>query len=166
MNGWLLGLVTAGLVLVAAVGAALTGSPIVARLLRRFTVTGGGREGTPGLVTHPVGLDRGGQWIGYLERAAIAGGLVTGFPEVVAVVLALKGLGRYPELRADHCSGVGRRDDETPIVLQGDPQERPVPPRVVVAGLTAERFIIGTLASYLWAASWGLAGLGVLVAIS
>ncbi|MGC5627853.1 hypothetical protein ACPYO6_06340 [Georgenia sp. Z1344] len=163
MNDWLLGLLTSLFVVVAALLAAVTGSPVVARLLRRFTVAGASGDDAPELITHPVGLDRGGQWIGYLERAAIAGGLVTGFPEVVAVVLALKGLGRYPELRADH--GAGSRDDDTAIVLQPD-DERRVPPRVVAAGLTAERFIIGTLASYLWAASWGLLGRAVLAAIS
>jgi hypothetical protein len=62
---------------------------------------------------------RGGAWIGVLERAAIAGTLLAGWPEGLAVVLAVKGLGRYNELRS------------TPAA--------------------AERFIIGSLASALWA---------------
>ena len=69
---------------------------------------------------------RGGTWIGVLERAAIAGAILTGFPTAVAFVIAVKGLGRYPEIR-----------------------EHPG---------TSERFVIGTLASMMWAAA--VAGLG------
>jgi hypothetical protein len=61
---------------------------------------------------------RGGVWIGVLERAAITTCLLTGLVEGVALVLAVKGLGRYSELR-------------TPGA--------------------AERFIIGTFSSLLWA---------------
>ncbi len=64
---------------------------------------------------------RGGAWIGALERLAIVGTLVAGWPEGMAVVLAIKALGRYPELRTgNHPSA-------------------------------AEGFIIGTLVSILWA---------------
>jgi len=62
---------------------------------------------------------RGGAWIGALERAAIFATLAAGWPEGVAVALAVKGVGRYAELK-----------------LPG----------------TAERFIIGTFVSVLWAA--------------
>ena len=68
-------------------------------------------------------LLRGGAWIGALERGAVAASLVVGWPEGMAVVLALKGLGRYPELR-----NAG-------------------------TGAVAERFIIGTFTSVLWAAA-------------
>jgi hypothetical protein len=67
---------------------------------------------------------RGGTWIGVLERAAIFATLVAGWPEGLAIVLAVKGLGRYPELRAAEDG-----------VRTG----------------AAERFIIGTFASVLWA---------------
>ncbi len=63
---------------------------------------------------------RGGAWIGALERAAVAGTLFAGWPQGLAVVLAVKGLGRYAQLKAP---------------------------------AAAERFIIGTLASVLWAAA-------------
>ncbi len=43
---------------------------------------------------------RGGAWIGALERGAIYVALLAGWPQGLAVVLAVKGLGRYPELRA------------------------------------------------------------------
>jgi len=71
---------------------------------------------------------RGGTWIGVLERLAITGTLLAGEPGGVAVVVAVKGLGRYPELRAG--------DD--PAV--------------------SERFVIGTLASLVWAAAVGVLG--------
>ena len=67
---------------------------------------------------------RGGAWIGALERGAIFATLVAGWPEGLAIVLALKGLGRYPELRAAEDG-----------VRTG----------------AAERFIIGTFTSVLWA---------------
>ncbi|GIG35106.1 hypothetical protein [Cellulomonas pakistanensis] len=71
---------------------------------------------------------RGGTWIGVLERLAVTGALLAGEPGGVAVVVAVKGLGRYPELRAG--------DD--PAV--------------------SERFVIGTLASLVWAAGIGVLG--------
>jgi hypothetical protein len=73
---------------------------------------------------------RGGMWIGVLERLAVFATLVARWPEGIAVVLAVKGLGRYPELRT------GRRP-----------------------GL-AERFIIGTLVSVLWAGLCAYAATG------
>lgn len=42
---------------------------------------------------------RGGTWIGLLERLATTSALLVGEPTAVAVVVAVKGLGRYPELR-------------------------------------------------------------------
>jgi hypothetical protein len=68
---------------------------------------------------------RGGAWIGALERLAVFAGLAAGFPEGVAVVLALKSVGRFPDLRGDGTTG----------------------------SATTERFIIGTFTSVLWAAA-------------
>jgi hypothetical protein len=82
-------------------------------------VTGTARDGETVL--------KGGTWIGALERAAVTASLLTGLTEGIVVVLAVKGLGRYPELRAPGA---------------------------------AERFIIGTFTSLLWAAS--AAGVGLL----
>jgi hypothetical protein len=42
---------------------------------------------------------RGGAWIGFLERGAVAATLLAGWPEGIALVLAVKGVGRYSELR-------------------------------------------------------------------
>jgi hypothetical protein len=79
---------------------------------------------------------RGGAWIGYLERGAVAATLLAAFPEGLALVLAVKGVGRYPELR--DAGQAGRRGADAP-----------------------EEFIIGTLASLLWAAA--AAGTAVLL---
>jgi hypothetical protein len=69
---------------------------------------------------------RGGAWIGALERAAVFAAIVAGWPEGIAIVLAVKSLARYPELQAG------------------------------AASAAAERFIIGTFVSTLFAA--GCAG--------
>lgn len=42
---------------------------------------------------------RGGTWIGILERLAVTGCFLVGEAGGIAVVVAVKGLGRYPELR-------------------------------------------------------------------
>ncbi|TDD25034.1 hypothetical protein E1218_15590 [Kribbella turkmenica] len=69
---------------------------------------------------------RGGALIGSLERGAIYASLVAGWPEGLAIVLAIKGLARYPELRS------------------------PDQPASVTPQAVAERFIIGTFTSVLW----------------
>ena len=84
------------------------------------------------------GVLRGGAWIGILERVLITGGILVGMPEIVAVVIAVKGLGRYPELR------------ETEPELRGG---------------VAERFIIGTLTSFLVAAAVGVGTRALILAI-
>ena len=113
--------------------AVLVGSPVVTAVFRRAdpppagTGSGGDQEpadpdaDAPGIRSAASTL-RGGRWIGMLERLAVYAAILTGFPEGIAVVLAIKGLARYPELKATS-SGA------------------------------AERFIIGTFASVLFAAA-------------
>ncbi len=67
-----------------------------------------------------VRILRGGAIIGVLERLAVCLAILAGQPVAIAYVVAIKGLGRFAELK------------ETPVA--------------------AERFIIGTLTSMLWAA--------------
>ena len=67
-----------------------------------------------------VRILRGGAIIGVLERLAVCLAVLVGEPVAIAYVVAIKGLGRFAELK------------ETPVA--------------------AERFIIGTLTSLLWAA--------------
>lgn len=42
---------------------------------------------------------RGGTWIGVLERLAISGTIMLGYPAGIAAVIAVKGLGRFAELK-------------------------------------------------------------------
>jgi hypothetical protein len=108
------------------VAAVLGGSPVTATVLW-LADRGGAR---PGHAMRDAGdVLRGGIWIGVFERAAVFSALAAGWPEGLAVVLALKGLGRYSELRA------------------GDPTSR----SASGAGSgVAERFLIGSFASLLW----------------
>ncbi len=90
-------------------------SPEVADSMQAFAAESG-----PTARPSPATPDllRGGPLVGVLERAGIVASLLIDFPEGVAIVLAIKGLGRFGELRI------------------------PSAP---------ERFIVGSLASVLWA---------------
>jgi len=76
--------------------------------------------GTAAASVSSVRILRGGAIIGVLERLAVCLAILAGEPVAIAYVVAIKGLGRFAELK------------ETPVA--------------------AERFIIGTLTSLLWAA--------------
>ncbi len=54
--------------------------------------------------TPPPGPLRGGRVIGVLERGAVAVSILAGWPEGIAVIMAVKGLARYPELREPNAS--------------------------------------------------------------
>ena len=86
-------------------------------VVKGVTVTSGIRPGSSRPA--PGSVLRGGLVIGVLERLAVAAAVLASEPVAIAYVVAIKGLGRYAELK------------ETPAA--------------------AERFIIGTLASMLWA---------------
>ncbi|HEY0216358.1 MAG TPA: hypothetical protein VGC57_08200 [Cellulomonas sp.] len=137
-----------GVVLAALVVSALVGWLLTALVLRLADRSGPARAPTtPTAPTTPAdgtaevpapegGPDgpgardrlRGGTWIGVLERVAVTGTLLAGEPSGIAVVVAVKGLGRYPELRSGDSPGV------------------------------SERFVIGTLTSLVWSAGVGLLG--------
>jgi hypothetical protein len=102
--------------LAAVLAAVAAGGPVATAVLRAADPAAAGVAGGP----QDPEILRGGAWIGLLERAAIAATLLAGSAEGLVVVLAVKGLGRYAELRAP---------------------------------AAAERFIVGTLASALWAAA-------------
>ena len=115
MNPWLVVLaITAALVLSVGGGWGLTGWVI--RLASRSPDSGtlGQQPAAPAQqpaaqAPHPAvaapapvpapSVLRGGTWIGLLERLAITGALLAGYPAAIAFVIAIKGLGRYPELR-------------------------------------------------------------------
>ncbi|OJU41927.1 MAG: hypothetical protein BGN97_05950 [Microbacterium sp. 69-10] len=47
---------------------------------------------------HARTLMRGGTVIGYLERICTVVAIAVGFPEAIAAIIAVKGIGRFPEL--------------------------------------------------------------------
>ncbi len=65
---------------------------------------------------------RGGAWIGALERLAVLGTLLAGWPDGIVAIIAVKAFARYPELKTGQGTGA------------------------------IERFIIGTFTSLGWAA--------------
>jgi hypothetical protein len=110
---------------VAAVLAAVAGGgPVATAVLRAADPAEVGVSGGP----QDPAILRGGAWIGVLERVAVAVSLLARSTDGLLVVLAVKGLGRFSELRAP---------------------------------AAAERFILGTLASALWAA--GCVGVALLL---
>lgn len=52
---------------------------------------------------------QGGAWIGALERLALAAVLLLAWPEGVAVIVAVKSLARFPEIRAGQGTGAAER---------------------------------------------------------
>ncbi|MCW1249817.1 hypothetical protein ODZ83_06390 [Acaricomes phytoseiuli] len=112
------------IVLTLAVAAGL-GWPITVGVLRlaRMTEESGSEQ-----AAQPAGVLRGGLLIGTLERLGVALCLLFDQSFAIAFIVAIKGLGRYPELKSAQAPAV------------------------------SERFIIGTLASMLWAAAVGITG--------
>lgn len=55
--------------------------------------------------TASTGVMRGGLMIGVLERALAAAAVALGRGEVLAVIIAVKGLGRIPELKNSRAAG-------------------------------------------------------------
>lgn len=123
-----------GAIAIAMLGVALAtvgGSPVTRRVLEAATHGRVAEGDNGGILLRPAPIAgivpddaparevlRGGTTIGYLERLGVALAIVVGFPEAIAVVVAIKGIGRFSELAAAEAR---------------------------------ERFIIGTLASLLWA---------------
>lgn len=109
--------------------AAMLGNPVIRGLLRRIDRHVDDEDVE--LARQNLGLAQaerqmpGGRWIGVLERVAVFACIVAGFPAGIAIVLGVKGLGRYAELAT------------------GDARSR-----------RGELFIIGTFASMLWAAAF------------
>ena len=104
-----------------AVLAVWLGGPVTRWVLGR--VDGASPDPTTGVVA-AAGILKGGRTIGVLERCAVFLGMLAGWPEALVGVIALKGLGRFAELRGD---------------TEG----------------AAERFLIGSFTSLLWAATLG-----------
>ena len=91
-------------------------------VVRGITAAGDASGGASGPMGDGPVILRGGTVIGYLERLGAVVAIVAGFPEALAVIVAIKGIGRFSELASAEAR---------------------------------ERFIIGTLASLLWACAAG-----------
>lgn len=102
---------------VGAVAALLTGGAVTFSVLALAD-----RGARPGAPRAQQTVLRGGAWIGALERLGMVAVVLTGWPEGVAAIVAVKAFARYPELKAGQASGA------------------------------TERFIIGTFVSLGWAA--------------
>lgn len=128
MNPWLAALVVVATLALGTVG----GWPLTAGVLRLAARSrdAGPPDDADRARSGPGAPLRGGTWIGLLERGAVTGLVLLGYPAGIAFVVAVKGLGRYPELR-----------------------EHPG---------ASERFVIGSLASLLWAGAVGVAGAALL----
>lgn len=118
-------------IIVVAAAAASSGYGLVRWVLRAASKSADGGE--PQDDAEQAKTLRGGTWIGILERIGVVVTIMAGHPAGIAYIVAIKGLGRYPELK-NH-------------------------PEV------SERFVIGTLASILWAALLGGAGVAAVRAI-
>lgn len=91
------GLAQTWIVLAALVLSCLGGRLVVIAVLRSAS-RGADGDHSPTSQRAVVAL-RGGTWIGYVERIALTGALLAGNPAAIAVIVAVKGLGRYPELK-------------------------------------------------------------------
>lgn len=80
-------------------GAAMTGEQAAGHEAEApADVSAGGADRAGERTGQPVEVLRGGATIGYLERIAVAASLLAGYPEGLAVVVAIKGVGRFSEL--------------------------------------------------------------------
>ena len=101
---------------------AMSGNRLIRAFLQR--IDPGGQSARPSLLSAQKALPGG--------RLATYVCVVTGQPAGIAMVLAVKGLGRYPELKNDNSARVG------------------------------ELFIIGTFMSMLWALMWAGIAIGAI----
>ncbi|WP_232531643.1 hypothetical protein [Microbacterium halophytorum] len=108
------------------------GAPLTAGILK---LAGGRRRPPEAEAPAPEEILRGGLWIGILERLAVTGCILLSYPAGIAVVVAIKGLGRFSALRDEPTGGV------------------------------SERFLVGTLTSYLWAAAVAVAAVWAIAAV-
>jgi len=129
-------------IVVALILSAVLGSPLVKLAFRwakipdgvEFQNGAGGRAGAAASTDKsvpPPELLRGGLMIGVLERLAVTGLVLGGYPFGIGVVVAVKGLGRFHELKGPY------------------------------GALASEKFVIGTLTSYLWAGLMAVIGIAI-----
>lgn len=112
MSAWPEWLAVALVVIPTLLISAAIGSPIASLVLRSarvpepptVDVTGDSRSPVVSRRENPSDGEvrevlRGGMWIGILERVGLTAAILAGRFELAAVVVAIKALGRYPEIR-------------------------------------------------------------------
>ncbi|AVM63155.1 MULTISPECIES: hypothetical protein [Dietzia] len=111
MSTWPDWIVVAIVVAVSLLASAGLGSPIASLVLRSARVPEPPTVEISGDARQPVmrrrddpapqvrEVLRGGMWIGILERLGLTAAILAGRFELAAVVVAIKALGRYPEIR-------------------------------------------------------------------
>ncbi|KZO60519.1 hypothetical protein AB6N35_00585 [Dietzia cinnamea] len=111
MSTWPDWIVVAIVVAVSLLASAGLGSPIASFVLRSARVPEPPTVEISGDARQPVmrrrddpapqvrEVLRGGMWIGILERLGLTAAILAGRFELAAVVVAIKALGRYPEIR-------------------------------------------------------------------
>ena len=111
MSAWPDWIVVAIVVAVSLLASAGLGSPIASLILRSarvpepptIEISGDSRRPVMRRRDDPAPqvreVLRGGMWIGALERLGLTAAILAGRFELAAVVVAIKALGRYPEIR-------------------------------------------------------------------
>lgn len=97
-------LVLLGVTLVAL--ATVAGSPLVSLVMTNVTKLPESTDANAGIPNNEAAkptstsqqILRGGATIGYLERFALVGSLLVGQPAAIAIIVGIKGLGRFTEL--------------------------------------------------------------------
>ena len=88
--------------------ASISGWPIVLLTLRasarRHLEEAGPADSQGSPSTQSMSVLRGGLWIGFIERFAVAGAILMGQVSLIAVIVAVKGLGRFKELGTPEAS--------------------------------------------------------------
>ncbi len=96
------GFAVTALVTALALVAAVVGGGPAATVALHLATRGSVKEGAHGGIIEQGGGEvlRGGMTIGLLERLALAGLILAGFPEGLAVIVAVKGVGRFGEFES------------------------------------------------------------------
>ena len=94
-----------GVIVAACAVGAMLGNPVIRAVLRRIDPARADGDPDVRRARENLGLLQqelpGGRWVGMLERLAVFVCIVAGFPAGIAVVLGVKGLGRYAELASE-----------------------------------------------------------------
>lgn len=111
MSAWPEWIPVAIVVVLSLITSAALGSPVASLVLRSarvpepptIEVSGDARSPVMRRRDNPAPavreVLRGGMWIGILERVGLTAAILAGRFELAAVVVAIKALGRYPEIR-------------------------------------------------------------------